>query len=126
MAHDRPNPAYELNDLQVNPSAEYGDMDGFQRMLAPGAPMAGPDSQNCFRHGLASPARRRFLGVRRPVTLRLGVCLCLPFGSGPSPRWGDRCIKEVLRVARSMRSSLRIIDFVGDPRLMEEDGSRGR
>ena len=91
MAHDWPNPAYELNDLQVTPSAELGDMDGFQRMLARGASLAGPGSQNCFRHWSASPARRRFLSVRHPVTLRLGVCLCLLFGSGPSPGWNDRC-----------------------------------
>ena len=42
---DWPNAAYGLNGLLVNPSAEYGDMDGFQQTLAPGALAASMDFQ---------------------------------------------------------------------------------
>ena len=74
----------------------------------------------------ASPAGRRLLGVRHPVSQRLGVFLFLPFGLGTSPARNDNCAKEVLRLAPPARPSFRIIDSLGDLRLAEVDGSQGR
>ena len=73
-----------------NPPAQYGAMGDFLRVLTPGACMGGVDLQDCSLHWLVAAARRRFLGVRRPITGRLGVHLFLPFGLGPPPGWNDR------------------------------------
>ena len=83
VARDRSNPACRLNGPLVVPLVEYGDMDGFLRLLPPGAFVAGLDIQDCLPQWLVSPARRRLQGVRHPVTLRLRVFLFLPFGLGP-------------------------------------------
>ena len=59
-------------------------MGDFLRILTPGAYMGGVDLQDCFLYWLVAPVRRRFLGVRHPLTGVLGVHLFLPFGLGPS------------------------------------------
>ena len=88
--------------------------------------MTPADLQGCFFHWLASPARRRLLGARHLGAQRLGAYLFLPFRLGPSPGWNDLCLKEAPRVTRLVRLPPQILDFVGDLRLVEEDGSRNR
>ena len=84
---------------------EYGDSDGPLRMLRPGAWAAGLDSQDCFLLWLLSPASRRFLGVRRHNSDRLGVYVFFPLGLGPSPGWNYRCVEETPLFARGVSPS---------------------
>ena len=91
---------YGLNDVLVDPPVKYGDMDNCSRLLYPRASVGGVDFQDCFLRWLVSPARRRFLGVRRPVSGRLSVYSFLPFGLGLSPGWNGCCVMEILRISR--------------------------
>ena len=70
--------------------------------------------------------RPRLLGVRHPATHRFGVYLSLPFVLSPAAGRNGRRVEEVLRAVKILRPSLRAIDFVGDPRLVEEDEFRDR
>ena len=49
--------------------------------------------QDCLFHWLVAPSRRRYLGVRHPLSGVLGVYPFLPFGLGPSP-WVERPVRE--------------------------------
>ena len=75
VVHDWPNYQCPLNSALVNPPAQYRAMDEFLQLLTTGAFLGGINLQDCLFHWLASPSRRRFLGVRRPVTCTLGVCV---------------------------------------------------
>ena len=94
MGHDWSNAPRGLEQLLVNPG-----VDKFSRLLAPGAYMAGSEFQDCLPRRLVSPASRRYLGVRRPVSGLLGAHLFLPFGSEPSPGRHGGCVKGVIRIA---------------------------
>ena len=65
-------------------------MDGFLSMRSPGTSVAGLDFQYSVLHWYVSPARRRLLGVRRPLTRRPGFHLSLPLGSGLSGAYNPR------------------------------------
>ena len=110
-AHDWSCAAYPLNSMLSNPPAQFGAMGDFLQILCPGAYVGGVDLHDCFLHWMVAPSRRRYLGVRHPLTGVLGVCLFLPFGPGPSPGWSDRCVKAVLSAARSRYPEMRIVDF---------------
>ena len=69
-----------------------------------------------------APSRRRLLGVRHPVSGLLGVYLFLPFGLGPHPGCNDAREKALFKFARSRFLRLRVVDFVGDRRLVETGG----
>ena len=97
MARKWPQRGYSLNSLLVNPDVDYGAMGGLLALLRQGAFMAGPSLQDCFLCLFVSPSSRRFLGVRLPLSGRLGVYLFLPFLPGRSPVWNGRCAKEVSR-----------------------------
>ena len=66
-----PNRNYGLNEASRDPAVKYGDVDEFLQLLSPGAFLGGVDFQGSFRHWPVSPACRRFLGVRRPVSGRI-------------------------------------------------------
>ena len=83
VAHDWSCVGYPLNSVLANPPVQYSAMGDFLQTLSPGAYMGGVDFQDCFLHWLVAPARRRFLGVRHPLSGILGVYLFLPFGLGP-------------------------------------------
>ena len=78
--------------------------------------MGGADLQDCVPNWFVAPSRRRHLGVRHPVAGVSGVCLFLPFGSGPSSGRNDKCVEAVLEVARVWFPQLRVVDFVDDIR----------
>ena len=122
LVHDWSCRDYSLNSLLPNPPVDYGAIDGFLRLLRPGAFMAGLDFQDCFLHWLVRPVCRRWLGIRHPMSNRLGCYLFLPFGLGPSPGWNDACVKEVLRVLQPVVPRLRFIDFVDDIRMTHDSG----
>ena len=96
--------------------------DDFLQLLSPGACMGGIDLQNCFLRWLVAPSRRRYLGVRRPVTGVLGVYLFLPFRLGPSPGRGDTCVRAAPGAVRVNIPRLRLVDFVGDIRCVYSSG----
>ena len=75
--------------------------------------------QDCFLHWLVAPSRRRYYGVRRPLSGVLGVFLFLPSRQGPSPGWSDRRVEAALDVARSKFPGVRIVDFADDFRLAD-------
>ena len=91
VAHDWSNAVYPLNSALANPFAQYGTMDEFSSLTAPGAVLGGIELQDCYLRWLAAPSRRRLLGVRHPATGILGVCLFLPFRLGP-PRVGTTLV----------------------------------
>ena len=97
-------------------------MDGFPESLPPGAYVGCSDSQDCFVHWMVFPARRRFLGVRYPVSGILGAYLFLPFGLGPPLGWSDFCVKVVHTAARARLPTIRALDIVGDLRLVDASG----
>ena len=93
--HDLPNHRYCLNAALVKPPVRYSDVDGFLRLSSSGVFVGGLDFRDCSLRWLAVPSCRRFLAVRRPVSVLLGMYLFLPFDSGPYPGWNDRCVKEI-------------------------------
>ena len=120
----RPNMAYGVNQLWVNPDVDRGDMDGFSRPVPPGRCMAGLGFQGFFLRWLAPPVSRRLL-VRPPS----GVATA---GSEPLPpvRSG-----AVARVARQRRTGghpscpagpppLPVVNSADDLCLVEEGGGR--
>ena len=84
--------------------------------------MAGVDLQDSFLHWLVAPSRRRYVGVRRPMSGVLGVYLFLPVGLGPPPGWYDKCVTAVLEAARARFPELYVVDFVGDIRFVGASG----
>ena len=66
------------------------------------------------------------MGVRRPASGRLGGYLPLPFGLGPSPGWNDSCVREVLGVAKRVRPSRKVVDFVDDSGPVGDTGDRAK
>ena len=96
------NISHPPNSRLSGPPAQYVAMDDFLQMLLPGAYVGGIDLQDCFLQWLVAPSRRRYLGVRHPVTGVLGVYLFLPCGLGPSHRV-ERQVREG-RTARSPRA----------------------
>ena len=123
--HDWSNHMYGLRGAVLNPPVEYVDAGAFLQLLSRRAALGGVDFRDCFPRRLAAPSCRRFLGVRDPASGRFGVYLFLPFGLGLFAGWGDPCVKEVLRVSREEVPSLKIIDFVGDPRMVDVSVARG-
>ena len=120
--HDWLNAVCPLNSALANPFVQYGTMDEFPSLTAPGAVMGDIDLQDCFLHWLAAPSRRRLLGVRHPATGFLGAYIFLlrvgttlgafgwysysrrsPSGLwlGPPPGRNDACVQALLKVARS-------------------------
>ena len=114
MVRDWSNHKYGLNGALLNPPVKYGDMDGFLQLLSPGDCMGGVGSQDGFLHWLVAPPRRCFLGVRHPVSGRLGVYLFLPFGLSQSPGRNDCCVRKVLGVSPVRLPRLKIIDVAED------------
>ena len=87
--------------------------------------MAGLDFQDCFLHWMVHASSRRRLGVRHPLSNRLGVFLFLPFGLAPAPGINDKNIAEVIRVCKLAVGQINIVAFVDDLRLINEpDQSR--
>ena len=124
MEHDWSNRGYGPNGVPLNPDVNSGAMDGSSALLRPGACTAAMGLRGCLCHWLASLARRCFLGVRRPMSGRLGVYFFLPFDLCPFQKWNDCCVMELLRLVAKVRPSLLIIDFVDDLRLVELSGDR--
>ena len=122
MVHDWSRAGYPLNSTLSNPPVQYGAMGDFLRVLTPGAYMGGVGLQDCFPHLLVAAARRRFLGVRRPITGRLGVYLFLPFGLGPSPGWTDGRATAILSVERSYVPAMHFVDSADGIRLVDAPG----
>ena len=85
--------------------------------------MRGVVLQHCFLRWLVPASRRRISGARHPVSGQLGVYRFLPFGLGPSSSSNDGRVNEVKRVSRDKVPSMRIIDFVGDLRVMDVSGA---
>ena len=117
VVHDWSNYQYPLNSVLAN-----GAMGEFLELLSPGAFIGGIDLQDCFLRCLASPSRRRFLGVRHPVSSTLRVYLFIPLGLVPPPGWNDFFVRAVLNSAQLKFSSLRALDIVGDLRLLDANG----
>ena len=87
--------------------------------------MAGLDFQDCFFHWKVNSKSRKWLGVRHPVSKRLGVFLFVPFGLGPAPGINDRNVAEIIRVVKEMNPGIEVVVFVDDLRLFNTpDGSR--
>ena len=100
MVHDGSKPKYGLKGALANRKVNFGKKDRFRPLLRPGAFMAGLYLPDCILRCSVSPPGRRLLGVSCCASGRLGVYLFLPFGLIPPPGWSDRCVKEVLRVAK--------------------------
>ena len=84
--------------------------------------MGGVDLQDCSLRCLVAPSRRRYLGLRHPMSGILGVDLFLPLGLGPPPGWNDTCVKAVLGPARAELPQLHVVDFAGDVRFAGVSG----
>ena len=82
--------------------------------------MVGLDFQDCFLHWPIHRSSRRRLGIRHPVTGRLGVFLFLAFGLGPAPGINDRNIAEAVRAALTIIPGLNTDTFVDDLRLTND------
>ena len=106
-----------LNQRLLIPDVHYGTMDSFIEKLKPNAFMAGLDFQDCFFHWKVHRQSRKWLGVRHPLTQRLGVFLFVPFGLGPAPGINDRNVAEVIRVCSLQTPELNVVAFVDDLRL---------
>ena len=106
-----------LNQRLMVPDVHYGTMDSFLEKLKPRAYMAGLDFQDCFLHWKVHRDSRRWLGLRHPITGRLGVFLFVPFGLGPAPGINDRNVAEVVRVCKRQTMDLEVVAFVDDLRL---------
>ena len=124
VIHDWSHPDCGLNSLLPQPPVAYGSIDSFLSSLKPSAWMAGLDLKDCFFHWPIHPSCRHLLGVRHPVSGRLGSYLFLPFGLGPSPGINDRNVKELIRVVVSHTPGALISDFVDDLRLSHSSGTR--
>ena len=122
--HDWLNAVCPLNSALANPFVQYGTMDEFPSLTAPGAVLGDIDLQDCFLHWLAAPSRRRLLGVRHPATGVLGAYIFLPFWLGPPPGRNDACVQALLMVARSRLQRLGFLDFMDDLRLVATDFER--
>ena len=96
-----------LNTHLTNPGVNYGTMDSFLELMHPRSFMAGLDFQDCFFHWKVNKESRKWLGVRHPVSGRLGVFLFVPFGLGPAPRINDRNVAEIIRVCKLQARVLR-------------------
>ena len=57
------------------------------------------------------------MGLRHPITKRLGVFLFVHFGLGPAPGINDRNVAEVIRVGKIQSSDIEVVAFVDDLRL---------
>ena len=79
--------------------------------------MAGLDFQDCFFHWKVHKDSRNWLGLRHPLTNRLGVFFFVPFGLGPAPGINDRNVAEVIRVSKLQTPDLEVAAFVDDLRL---------
>ena len=125
VARDWSCAAFPLNSMLSNPPVQYETMGDLLRILCPGAYMGGVDPQDCFLHWMVAPSRRRYLGVRHPLTGVLGVYLFLLSGLGPFPGWNDCCVKAVLGVARPRYPEMHMVDFAEDIRLADAPGQHG-
>ena len=81
MAHDGSSAAFGLNQVLVDPDADYGDIGGILCMLSLGAHMAGLDFRGCFLNWLATTASRRLLAYDAP-----SQASCVFFCSSSSDR----------------------------------------
>lgn len=90
----------ELNQRLTVPDVHYGRMDSFLENLRRRAYMAGLDFRDCFFHWMVHPSSRKWLGVRHPLSGRIGVFLVVLFGLGPAPGINDWNVAEVIRVCK--------------------------
>ena len=112
---------YPLNSVLSNPPVQYGAMDDFLHLLAPGAYMVGTWCVlfPSLGGGAVAPPLPR---GQTPAVRRAGGVPLSPLNLGPSPGWNGRCVKAVLAVARSKFPGLRIADFADDIRLVDVSG----
>ena len=113
-----------LNQRLLIPDVHYGTMDSFLEKLRPKAYMAGLDFRDCFFHWKMHKKSRKWLGLRHPITHRLGVFLFVPFGLGPAPGINDRNVAEVIRVCKLRTLELEVTAFVDDLRLINDTPSQ--
>ena len=64
------------------------------------------------------------MGLRHPITKRLGVFLFVPFGLGPTPGINDRNVSEVIRVCKLQTKDIKVVAFVDDLRLFNNSPSQ--
>ena len=112
-----------LNQRLVIPDVNYGTMDSFLEHMKPRAYMAGLDFQDCFFHWKVHRDSRKWLGLRHPITRRLGVFLFVPFGLSPAPGINDRNVSEVIRVCKLHTPDLEVVAFVDDLRLFNSSAT---
>ena len=112
-----------LNKHLTIPEVNYGTMDQLVANITQGAYLAGLDFQDSFLHWPIHPSSRRKLGVRHPLTKRIGVFLYLPFGLGPAPGINDANIGEVVRVVVNSVGDVIVVTFVDDLRLLNTPGT---
>ena len=78
-----------LNQRLVIPDVNYGTMDSFLENMKPRAYMAGLDFQDCFFHWKVHRDSRKWLGLRHPISQRLGFFPFMAFVLGPAPGIND-------------------------------------
>ena len=109
-----------LNPRLTIPDVNYGTMDSLLELLKPRAFMAGLDFQDCFFHWKVHKDSRRWLGLRHPISQKLGVFLFVPFGLGPAPGINDRNVAEIIRVCKLQVPKVGVVSFVDDLRFLNE------
>ena len=102
------------------PKTQFQTMDDLLATLRPGCFVAGLDIHDCFYHWAVHGDSRRRLGVRHPITNRVGVYLFLPPGLAAAPAINEVLVKALVAAAASGLDVL-ITRFVDDLRLVNRN-----
>ena len=118
-----------LNQCLETPPTKFDTMDDFLDKLRPNAFMAGLDIRDCFYHWPIHPESRRRLGVRHPISRRLGVYLFLPPGLSAAPGYNEQFVGTMVDAAKRGLSihSCRFVDdlrITNVPQLAQEEDKR--
>ena len=89
-----------LNQCLETPPTRFDTMDDFLDKLRPNAFMAGLNIRDCFYHWPIHPESRRRLGVRHPISRRLGVYLFLPPGLSAAPGYNEQFVGTMVDAAK--------------------------
>ena len=109
-----------LNQHLTTPSSLSDNMDDLIKLLWKHCHIAGLDIKDCFLHWAVHSSCRRRLGVRHPLSGRVGVYLFLPLGLRCAPGINERFVAAVVKAAaRPLR--IHVCRYVDDLRIVNTE-----
>ena len=97
-----------VNDAMADMPCPLPTVESIFSQLRPGMVLGRRDLKNGFYHGICSPAARKHMGFRHPVTGRIGRWVVLPQGTKQSPALFCAMSEASARIFRRIFAALRI------------------